>query len=124
MSQVYSYKAQGLRAKDKQPRPRSEVLAQQGRSPDFKLVFRPWTELRAGLSGSSDRGVDPATGRIVPLGNPVMLPASRFQTDTVLVEDAVTGEQITVCWDQVQARKHVAALRNARQPKPAAIKVA
>ncbi len=122
MAQVYSYKSQGRLEKNKAARPRIELLSKGSAPADFKLTYRPWTELRAGLSGSSERGLDLVTGKIVPLGNPIMLPASRFQTDTVLVEDAVTGEQITVCWNQAQARGLVEKLRQSRQPKPTAIK--
>lgn len=121
MAQVFHYKSMGRLAQNKTRKPTVELCSKGTALADFKLVYRPWTELRAGLSGSSEKGFDPTTGRVVPLGNPIMLHASRFQSDVVSVEDAVTGEQITVCWNQAQTRRIINQLRQSRQPKPAKV---
>ncbi len=109
MPQVFHTAGMARRSKDKGRRSRTEILqASTSTVPDFKLVFRPSTELRAGIVGSHADG-----------GNPVKFPAGRYQSNVVVVEDAQSGEQMDVVWSQAEAHKAVAFIRNKRQPKVA-----
>ena len=118
MAQTFHYKSEGRVLKNHFKKVGSESVGT-----DFRLIFRPWIEYRAGLSGSSEKGVDPTTGKLVNLGNTIMMPASRFQLDVVVVEDAVTGLPVEVVDSQSDGHKVIKVLRYRRQPKPERIKV-
>ncbi len=118
-SNGYHYKGQGLDLKNRGKRPSVEVFN------GFKLTYRPVTELRGGLSGTSQMGFNPATGKVDQMGNPIMYPAGRFQTDGVVIEDMNTGEQMDVVDNQEQAHRVCRTILDKRarnaQPKPQAL---
>ncbi len=119
-SNGFHYKGQGREVKSRHAKPTVELVGPRG---DFKLTYRPIAELRQGLSGTSQMGFNPATGRTEQMGNPVMYPAGRFQTDVVLVEDALSGELLDVVDDQKSAHRVCQIVLKKRQPRPAPVAV-
>ncbi len=106
MRTAINWKGKARDLKNRARKPKVELVGPQGQ---FRIVYRPETALRGGFGGDV---ADRSSGRYLD---------DRFQTDVVVVEDAVTGDRIGVVDDQQQAHALCKAALRLRQPKPAAL---